>query len=504
MFSCGGDKMSKTKISVEEVMERIREAMRSKKMEAHDFTNISIVNNRNVDVVNEKLSQLDIEIRNNNIKWNIITEFIIASRRKFFRSFIVFCKKLLRKSLRWYINPPFDQQRDFNGSITRSINILGDLAHTFNNNTEQIKLRLDVMESQLEANNNQLTGLKSAAECQIEANNNQLAGLRNAIECQTEASNNQFTEIRSDLETQIEASKNQINELKEALENKQVFIQQSHDQIKNQLKKQVEAELTVVADRLRRIERKVNEGVGLEIETSIIDKMVIDDKLQNPDLDYFLFEQRFRGSREEIKERQRIYLDYYKGKSNVLDLGCGRGEFMELLLENGISATGIDLNEEMIKYCRGRNLPVIQCDLFDYMISLSDNSLDGIFAAQVIEHLEPDSLVRFIQLSYKKLKADGVFLVETINLQTLLTFANQFYMDLSHKKPVHPATLQFIMECEGFNKIDFIYTNPCTSRMIPNLFVDVSKNNLHEFNQAVDKLNQLLYGPQDYAIIGIK
>jgi hypothetical protein len=143
----------------------------------------------------------------------------------------------------------------------------------------------------------------------------------------------------------------------------------------------------------------------------------------------------------------------------------------------------------------------MQSDLFEYMISLNDNSLDGIFTAQVIEHLDPQYLIKFVQLSYKKLKPNGVFLAETVNLQTLLIFANQFYMDLSHKKPVHPLTLQFILESEGFSKTEFVYTSPCTNSMIPNLHMEGENNNLHEFNQAINRLNHLIYGPQDYAIV---
>jgi O-antigen chain-terminating methyltransferase len=108
-----------------------------------------------------------------------------------------------------------------------------------------------------------------------------------------------------------------------------------------------------------------------------------------PEFDYGGFEERFRGSEEEIKERQRIYVPYFAGRDDVVDIGCGRGEFLELMRESGIPARGADLDLDMILLCREKGLDVSAEDAFAYLGALPDDSLGGIFAAQVIEHLHP-------------------------------------------------------------------------------------------------------------------
>jgi 2-polyprenyl-3-methyl-5-hydroxy-6-metoxy-1,4-benzoquinol methylase len=464
-----GGNMDKPTITVTDIKDRIIESMRAKKMEIQAELNSSAcISNKGVNEIGNKINQLDTEARYNNLKWNIVTDWAVTSDGSFKGKILQFIKKATRKLLRWYINPPLYQQKEFNGSVTRSINILKDLVYNLSDEAQKTKVKTCELFGEVENNDSKIL------------------------------------EMRDALKSNVEDTDRKISELCNIVEGKQDNILDSVGRFNDELSCQIKAELSFIADRLRRIERKINTSLGLDIKTPTIENMVIKDKRQNPDLNYFLFEQRFRGSREDIKERQKIYLDHFIDKSNVLDIGCGRGEFVELLIEKGIGVTGIDINEDMVDYCQDRSLPVIQTDLFDHLNSLSDNSLDGIFAAQVIEHLEPDWLVKFVQLSYEKLKANGVFLVETVNLQTLLTFSNQFYMDLSHKKPVHPLTLQFIMESEGFNKTKFIYTSPCTSSMIPDLYIEGSNNNLQEFNQAINRLNKLLYGPQDYAIVCVK
>src|SRR5690606_7038043 len=106
-------------------------------------------------------------------------------------------------------------------------------------------------------------------------------------------------------------------------------------------------------------------------------------------LNYFIFEDRFRGSRNDTKAKQLKFVKYFEGCKNVLDIGCGRGEFLELLKDNGISGHGIDIDEDMVRYCRSRDLNVEKLDAVSYLNQLEDKSLDGIFIDQVVEHLDP-------------------------------------------------------------------------------------------------------------------
>jgi 2-polyprenyl-3-methyl-5-hydroxy-6-metoxy-1,4-benzoquinol methylase len=142
-----------------------------------------------------------------------------------------------------------------------------------------------------------------------------------------------------------------------------------------------------------------------------------------PAFDYVGFEDRFRGNEEELKERQRTYLQYFQDKENVLDIGCGRGEFLELLRECGIKARGVDLDLDMVLLCREKGLDVVMDDAFAHLTVLPDDSVGGVFAAQVIEHLHPRRVIELVRLCYRKLVPGGVLILETPNPKCLMVFA---------------------------------------------------------------------------------
>ena len=442
--------MSQTKFTVDEVMLRIKEAMRAEKLSQKrtESEEKSTLVDSEYNAIQNQLQKLDLEVEKNNLKWNIITEWLITSHRKTIGRFIVFGKKAVRKILRWYINPPIDQQREFNGSVTRSLNVVNELLHNYAGEINKSSLSINNLNERLDV---------------LQRENNEL----------------------------LQTHADEIRNLNERL-----------DALQREYEKQTEAELIIANDRLRRIERKLNQGLNLDPNTPTINRLVEEDKANHYDFDYFLFEQRFRGSREDIKERQKVYMPYFVGKSNVLDFGCGRGEFVELLLENGITAQGIDLNPDMVAYCQDRGLPVIQADGITYLHSQEDNSLGGVFAAQVIEHLKPYQMIDLIRLAYKKLQPNACILLETINVQALYGYLNYFYMDLSHERPVHPETLKFILEAEGFKNMQILYSSPVEDMAIPPLHINNQEN--IEFNRFIDKLNNLLFGPQDYAVIAYK
>ena len=175
--------------------------------------------------------------------------------------------------------------------------------------------------------------------------------------------------------------------------------------------------------------------------------------------DYFMFEQRFRGDMTEIKQRQESYVDFFRGRRNVVDLGCGRGEFVELLSEQGIPATGIDMNEEMIESCQARGLKVVLAGLFEYLESRPDRSIGGIFSAQVVEHLSSNQIMRLVELCGTKLEAGGIAVVETINANCLYALGN-FYLDPTHVKPVPCNLLQFMFEQAGFEIRETRFSGP--------------------------------------------
>lgn len=221
---------------------------------------------------------------------------------------------------------------------------------------------------------------------------------------------------------------------------------------------------------------------------------------------YLTFEDLHRGDREEIKERQRVYVPYFREAADaghpVVDLGCGRGEFLELCREEGLPARGVDLNPEMAASCRGRSLEVDEGDALDYLRQAPEGSLGGILMAQLIEHLELDQLTELVSLAVSRLRPGGVLIAETINPQCLTTFSGAFYLDLTHNKPIHPEAARFLWQWAGLGEVEVVYLSPYPPEHQleelaegQDLVSQVASRNFH-------RLNQLLYGYQDYAVVG--
>jgi len=232
------------------------------------------------------------------------------------------------------------------------------------------------------------------------------------------------------------------------------------------------------------------------------DKKEIKDNKDNYNIiDYLDFENEFRGSTELISQRQKQYIPYFKEKKSILDIGCGRGEFLELMKEEGINAIGVDTYEDFISLCRIKGFEVVKADGLEYLKNCK--LVDGIFLGQVVEHLKLNEIIELCNLAYQKLETGGCIIIETPNPKSLLTFANSFYIDPSHEKPVHPYSLRYYLKKAGFNDIKIIYTEESKEASIVPL-LDSSASNIDDFNASLKRVSDVLFGSQDYAIIAIK
>ena len=155
----------------------------------------------------------------------------------------------------------------------------------------------------------------------------------------------------------------------------------------------------------------------------------------------------------------------FAGATDVLDIGCGRGEFLDLMREHGIRARGLDLNGAMVEVCRERGLEAAQADALEYLTSLPDESLGGLIAVQVVEHLQPDYLVRLLETAFHKLRPGSTIALETINPTCWVAFFESYIRDLTHVRPVHPETLQYLMLASGFNRVDIAYRSPVGDKL---------------------------------------
>lgn len=221
---------------------------------------------------------------------------------------------------------------------------------------------------------------------------------------------------------------------------------------------------------------------------------------------YVGFEDQFRGSPEVIRQRQESYLPYFEGASNVLDVGCGRGEFLDLLGARGISARGLDLNHEMVEVCRARGLDVTEADAVSYLDGLDDGALGGVFAAQVVEHLQPSYLLRFLELAYHKLRPGAPIVLETLNPACWVAFFESFIRDVTHVWPLHPETLRYLALASGFTRAEIVFRSPVPPEdrlqpmaAVPGAAVD---DLVETFNANVEKLNARMFSFLDYAIAG--
>ena len=211
---------------------------------------------------------------------------------------------------------------------------------------------------------------------------------------------------------------------------------------------------------------------------------------------YVEFEDRFRGSREDIKSRVEVYIPYLKNlpfekeQINVLDVGCGRAEWLEVLSENKYKAEGIDLNQIMVSISQGLHFDVKKADVIEHLKSLKDESLSVITGFHIIEHLPFEVLMALFQESLRVLKKGGMIIFETPNPENILVGAHYFYTDPTHINPLIPATVQFMAEKNGFMKVEI--------------------KRLHKYSEYndIDVDSQFIQdnfsNEMDYAVIGYK
>jgi SAM-dependent methyltransferase len=234
---------------------------------------------------------------------------------------------------------------------------------------------------------------------------------------------------------------------------------------------------------------------------------------QFDDLDshkYVGFEDQFRGSPDEIRRRVEEYLPIFENANDVLDVGCGRGEFLDLLRERAVRARGIDINPAMVEVCRGKGLQAETGDALAYVRGLPDSSLGGLFAAQVVEHLEPRYLMRLLDAAFDKLRPGSPIVLETINPACWFAFFESYIRDLTHVRPVHPDTLKYLLIATGFQRVEISYRAPypeadklqglARGSGAPTSFDDM----IETLNANVEKINRLLFTYLDYAAIGVR
>jgi SAM-dependent methyltransferase len=213
-------------------------------------------------------------------------------------------------------------------------------------------------------------------------------------------------------------------------------------------------------------------------------------------------EQRFRGSREQIEQRLKKYLPHFSGRQEILDIGCGRGEFLELLAANGQHGLGIDLSDSMLEITREKGLECYKEDVLVFLKNRPDASLDGIFSSQVIEHFQPEYLRRVVSEAFRTLRPGSPLLLETINPLSVFALSRIYFLDPAHCQPLHPEYMRYLLANSGFSAVEIIFTAEPENEKLRAI---APENALAlPFNDNVDRLNQLLFSACEYAVKGVK
>lgn len=247
-----------------------------------------------------------------------------------------------------------------------------------------------------------------------------------------------------------------------------------------------------LGQRLQAIERRL---IALEEAAATPDTR---EAVAGISFDYGAFEDRFRGDRAHVKRQLERYLAYFPTATAgpVVDLGCGRGEFLEALRDAGITAWGVEADARRADACRSLGLDVRTGDVLQELEGCADGTLGGVTSFQVVEHLTLGKTVRLLAVARRKLRPGGCLVVETVNVESLITFTRAWTIDPSHRQPMHPLTLRFLVEQAGFARTEIVHG----SEVEPGTALErVSGDDAMARNVA--RLNALVYAPQDYAVV---
>jgi SAM-dependent methyltransferase len=278
----------------------------------------------------------------------------------------------------------------------------------------------------------------------------------------------------------------------------------SHDSQLEALGATVRAQLDLqaaVEERLVSLERRL---ASVEVDSVILARREARGAAR-PDFDYLGFTKRLRGTREEIKKHQRRYLPRFAGVSEVVDAGCGRGEFLELLREAGIGAVGVDRDEAMVDDCRRLGLDASQDDALHFLHGRPERSHGGIFAAHLLEQLEQAEVVEFVRLAFSRLRPGGVLVIEAVNPMCLVTHAT-YHDNFTRIGPLPPLALKWLTESCGFAPIEIDYSSPVPAehKLRPLPASAGEEAEVEAFNRGVAAANDLLFGFQEYALVARK
>ncbi|HEY0319362.1 MAG TPA: methyltransferase domain-containing protein [Pyrinomonadaceae bacterium] len=247
----------------------------------------------------------------------------------------------------------------------------------------------------------------------------------------------------------------------------------------------------------KRTQRLLEQARGLSPLPSVQQpqQAIAEEERHLSDAFYAELEEHFRGSREEIMRRLQVYLPILREggiTTGILDIGTGRGEWLEVLRQEGIEASGVDMNSVQVEACAARGLEVTHDDALNHLRGLPDASLNAVTGFHIIEHLEFEALVSLLDEIMRTLAQNGLVIFETPNPENVSVTGHNFYVDPTHRNPLPIPMMKFLLESRGFYKIKVLRLHPSDTPVVEGE------------GDLIARFNDYFYGPMDYAILGSK
>ncbi|MGJ5673562.1 MAG: methyltransferase domain-containing protein [Nostochopsis sp.] len=488
---------SQPEINVEELMQKIREDVAKRKN-----------NSQLPSISTSKISTSNIDLTNINQSFNLIEGLLINAesraivRRKWPDNLNLFPYNLSRGlqniGLK-ILNFIFKDQREvnfnvinaFKESVALNRQLIGQIAtlrSQFDECLNTVDTRLQRMDENLDVISTNLQKLDERLN-HVNSNVQKVDNNFNKIDTQAITSITNIQEHLDTVNNRIEAIDEHlgsVDALVDALDERSI---RNQSYLKNDLIQQKRLITLFLEEARQRLPEPFNQQ-QLQI--------FVQEEQHSLDALYASFEDHFRGSIKDIFDRLKVYLPLIKEAkvgtpdSPILDVGCGRGEWLELLRESGYIAHGLDINRVMIERCQTRGLEVIEADVIAHLQSLPNFYLGAVTGFHIIEHLAFPVLMKFVSEVVRILKPGGLAIFETPNPQNVLVGSCNFYFDPTHRHPLPSSLMKFIFETQGLFQVKIINLHP------------FPENYKVSGSDVAERFNDYFYGPQDYAVVGYK
>lgn len=439
--------------------------------------------------------------------------WVLSSHRKVLGPVIIFIKRAIRKLLKiflgWYLFPIYARQSFFNGKIVNAVAMEREILYSLNDQIAALRDEAKSLRQEIDAAKQTVDGYKG-----------ELAAL-------SQRNGEQFSEEQKRVR-KLETGFDALCRETEGLKKKNADLCQVTDGLKTEnadLRRETErlkkknADLYRTTDGLKTESadlRGATDGMRQDISTLLEDGERVRDRLcrienlpTDDDEFYHEFEERFRGSRDEIRDRLQIYIPYIKEylpdwtKGRFIDVGSGRGEWLDILKENGATDyIGVDLNARQNAVAESFGHRTVCEDCIQYLSRQPDESVDLISGFQVIEHLCMSDIMELLRQSCRVLKKGGMILFETQNPRNLVVGADTFYIDPSHKRLLDPRMVEFFVQWCGYKDVRIIDAN--SHSYWSGLSLEGRDEKDIDDIKKINDIFWLIYGPGDYAVFGIK